>query len=119
MDKIRKWYQGHISENPSSSRWGIFSFLVSISLFLLALSPSFYSIYLSILGGAVMLPNWVMYLSFVLFALTGIVGIIVAILAVVKALQWLNDPRRDETLHTIQKIEKGVGDVKKKLGIDD
>jgi hypothetical protein len=66
-----------------------------------------------------MFPNWVMYLSFVLFALTGIVGIIVAILAVVKALQWLNDPRRDETLHAIQKIEKGVGDVKKKLGIDD
>jgi len=105
MHKISKWYQGHISENPSASRWGIFSFLVSVSLFFLALSPSFFAIYLTFAGGTIVVPHWVMYSSFVLFIVFGVFGLFIGVFAVAKAAQWLqNPPAEDQTLSIVRKL---------------
>lgn len=97
------WFKGKVSLKPSASRWGFSALLFSACLFFLALSPSFYSVYLSLVGGTLVAP-FSPSLMATLALVTGIMGVIFGLLAAGFSIYWLvigSQDRTDEKLDTI------------------
>jgi uncharacterized membrane protein YedE/YeeE len=111
----------------SPIRWAIFALFVSVSLFSFEVSLSFYQIYLSLVGGGVVVTFLTETISFVLFSLFGIAGLAVLGVTVWVVLHWLKGQTSDEMVNkmkiltdtTIPKLEKDVAKIKTKLKIKD
>ena len=81
INPVRKWY----SFQPTPSRWGSFSFLTSICFFLFSISAAAYAVYISIVGGTIMLPisaNVLLIITIVIFGGAFLFGIAAFILAI-------------------------------------
>lgn len=81
ISPVRRWY----SFEPTPSRWGSFSFLTSTCFFLFAISASAYTVYISIVGGMIMLPisaNAILIITIVILGVAFLFGIVAFILAI-------------------------------------
>lgn len=101
------WFKFWVSFGSSQSRWGLTSFMFAAAMFFLALSISFYSIYLSIIGGAIM-PPFSPNLAFTLAVVTGIFGIFIGLSAVVVSIYWIFTGSKDTTDKQLKELNKGV-----------
>jgi type VI protein secretion system component VasK len=112
MRQLRAWYLKYFNfiSWRSPIRWAALSLLFSLALFFLALSPSFYSIYIAFVERVVVPPwNWLTTGAFILFIATGIMGVIVGIVAFAICIYWLFHTTKDESYIILNQIKNHLG----------
>lgn len=105
------------STDPTASRWAILQFLFSACLFLIAVSLTGYTIYLSFVGGVLMCPPWWFFF---------IIGIAVffGLLAGGLAIYWLffvgskdtSTKRLGNVDKALEQVDKTLGKMEKRMG---
>jgi len=98
-----------ISLDPTSSRWGFISILLTVSLFFVALFPAVFAVHLSYTGGNLMPLTWALVLS-IIFGAIGI-GLLVFVVGLAK---YQKDNPKDMTSNDVRAIR---GDTKNILRV--
>jgi len=137
MGKLKKWYirtfesviihpvRSIVSFELSQSRWGLFSFLISISFFFFALASSVYAVYITVMGGTIMLPttpNTLFIVYLVMLGLATLFGISSGLFAIYFLLtQGTTSEARENRLlrRRIRKISMSLQRLEKKVNKDD
>jgi len=137
MAKLRKWYirifesailrpvRNIVNFELSQSRWGLFSFLISMSFFFISLASSVYAVYITVVGGAVVLPTtpntfFIVYL--IMLGLAALFGIFSSLFAVYFLLtQSTTSEARENRLlrRRIRKMSISIQRLEKKANKDD
>ncbi|MFC1934741.1 hypothetical protein ACFLXZ_00295 [Chloroflexota bacterium] len=110
INPVSRW----ISFDPSQSRWGTFSFLISVSFFFFSLSSAIYAVYITLLGGVVMLPVSPNVL-FVMFWVVFGVGTLFGIIAFVLAIYFLRTQNTTATTKDAILLRKTLNRINKEL----
>ena len=113
-------FKSHILTFRSPIRWGFLGLGIAASLFLAEITLSFLQVFLSLLGGDVMVASWVQIFVAVMTGISFLICIAIFGLTVYVGVLWYKNKSNDETLLTVQAIQKNektiIGKLDKKEG---
>ena len=106
-----QWFKRYVLAFKSPIRWATIALFFAISLFFFEISLSLYSVYLSFVGGGVVVPFLFERISFVMFVVFGIVGIGIFVGTILIGIAWLKDKTPDD----IAEIKAAIREINEKL----
>jgi len=110
-----QWFKTYILAFKSPIKWATFALAIAISLFCIEISLSWYSVYLSLVEGVVVVSILNETISFVMFILFGLAGLSILGIAIFVGVVWFRGSSEDD----ISRINKNVLKIKEKLGIQE
>ena len=110
-----KQLKKYILAFKSPIKWATFALGIAISLFCIEISLSWYSIYLSLVEGVVVVTFLNEIITFVMFVLFGLAGLVILVMTIVVGIVWRRGKSEDDT----SKLKEDVAKIKERLGIQE
>ena len=100
----------------SPIRWAVFALSIAISLFCIEISLSWYSIYLSLVEGVVVVTILSETIAFIMFVLFGLAGLVILGIAVIVGRAWYKGESIDDSASKkdMRKLERKIDKLIKK-----